>query len=480
MLTLVLNCGSSSLKFQLINLEHDQLVAKGMVEKIGTGRAILSYWPANRNPIREIVEIYNHEVALKLALNVLTDAARGGVLDDISQIDAVGHRVAHGGEKFSASVLVTDEVKKEIDYCSIFAPLHNPANLMGINACSELLGIDQVAVFDTAFHQQIPQRAYLYPLPFSIYERFKIRKYGFHGTSHAYVGKQAAKQLGKNFNDLKLISCHLGNGASIAAIKDGISVDTTMGFTPLDGLMMGTRCGNIDPAIVTYLIQNTELDAAEVNRLMNSSSGLKGISQTSNDMREVEEEAKSGSKSHQLALDMYCYRIKQFIGNYYAILNGIDALIFTAGVGENSATIRSMVCEDMEALGIEIDPKKNEACDPFIGTGKVNVMIVPTNEELAIAQETYRIIHAKLEETKVRKEQEKMEMELAKISEADKAKIAIVWSKHQDRSDQDLLDIIEKENGLKVDQNVFEKLLKVMDLRNTDTIGTERTQGIGQ
>jgi acetate kinase len=390
--TLILNCGSSSLKFQLIETNNDELIAKGLVEKIGTSNSIVTYTGVKKNEVREVYEIKNHDVALQRIISYLTDRVRG-VIGQVSEIEAVGHRVVHGGEKFSDSVLIDEDVVKIIQECSVFAPLHNPPNLMGIKACSELIkNIAQVAVFDTAFHQKMPAYAYLYALPYAMYEKLKIRRYGFHGTSHSFVSKRAAEILNKDYKKFKVIVCHLGNGASAAAIKNGVSIDTSMGFTPLEGLIMGTRCGDIDPAIIPYLEEKEQLSAAEINNLMNKESGLKGISKISSDMREVVEAIEEGSELHKLAFDMYCYRIKKYIGSYYAALDGVDAVVFTAGIGENSGIVRKTICEGLGCLGISIDDEKNKKNELQIGTGKTQVMVVPTNEELAIAHETNRIL----------------------------------------------------------------------------------------
>jgi len=461
---LVLNCGSSSVKFQLIEADKDKLIAKGIVEKIGSGSAVLRYKPINRNEIREVLEVKDHEYAIKLTLNTLTDKSRG-VIKDVDEISAVGHRVVHGGESFSGSVIITDEVVEEIQNCVIFAPLHNPANLKGIQSCTSLIsGVHQVAVFDTAFHQKMPKEAYIYGLPYAIYEKHKIRRYGFHGTSHWYVSKRAAQILKKDYNKFRVITCHLGNGASIAAVKDGVSLDTSMGFTPLEGLIMGTRCGDIDPAIVPYLMEKENLSYKEVDNLMNKQSGLKGISKTTNDMREIEEEAEGGSELHQLALDMFCYRIKKYIGAYCAVIGGVDAIVFTGGIGENSVIVRQKVCNGLEFLGVSIDSEKNKNNEISIGKDKVNVMVIPTNEELAISQETYRVLKEKFEREQREKQEKKTQNELNQLKESDKAKIAIVWANNKDLSHKEILDILHQEKGIKISPEAFEELLIVMDL----------------
>lgn len=466
MKTLVLNCGSSSLKFQLINTRSEELLAKGIVEKIGTGNAVFNYQNKDGKKVHEIMEIRNHEVALKLVINNLT-AQQWGVLSSISEIEAIGHRVVHGGEKFSGSVLITQEVIESIKECSIFAPLHNPPNLMGIMACSTFVaGIDQVAVFDTAFHQGIPPHAYVYGLPYSLYEQLKIRRYGFHGTSHSYVAKKAAETLGRDYyNDFKVITAHLGNGASLAAVKNGVSIDTTMGFTPLEGLAMGTRCGDIDPAILPYVMEKELLSPKEIDHLMNKLSGLKGISKTTNDMREIEEEALDGSVQHILALDIFCYRVKKYLAAYHGILNGADAIVFTAGIGENSRTVREKVCEGLDNLGIVIDKEKNTKNQVLIGDGRTKVMVIPTNEELAIAHETYRVLKDSIERKENEVKEKLVKEELNSLTEAKKAAIAIFCAKNADRSTKELYDSAKKILQLKISGSAFEELLKAMAIR---------------
>lgn len=389
---LVLNSGSSSVKFQFMRMEDEGVLAKGIVEKIGSSDAIVSYQPTGRNKIREIREVPNHSVAIELVLNLLL-SPQHGVIREKREIDGVGHRVVHGGEDFSESVLITDKVKATIRKCIQFAPLHNPHNLKGIEACDALLpGTPQVAVFDTAFHQTIPPKAYIYGLPYALYRKLSIRRYGFHGTSHAYVARKAAEHLGRPLEKLRLITCHLGNGASITAIAEGRSIDTTMGFTPLEGLVMGTRCGSIDPALVPYIMEREKLGTKEIDSIMNKNSGMLGLTETSNDMREVEREAAHGSERHKLALEIYCHTVKKYIGAYMAELGRLDAIVFTGGIGENSRLVRRLSCEGLEGFGIVIDEAKNEANETIISSGRVKVMVVPTNEELAIARDTSRIL----------------------------------------------------------------------------------------
>ncbi len=389
---LVLNSGSSSVKFQFMDIESESALAKGIVERIGASDAIITYQPKDKNKIREIREVINHEVAIEIVLAMLLHPQHG-VIKDKNEIDGIGHRVVHGGEEFSQSVLITEKVKQAVRKCNQFAPLHNPHNLKGIEACEHLLGgIPQVGVFDTAFHHSIPPKAYIYGLPYALYKKLGIRRYGFHGTSHRYVAAKAAEIMGKPIEKLKLITCHLGNGASITAIDRGNSVDTTMGFTPLEGLVMGTRCGDIDPALVPYIMQNENMTAAQIDSMMNKNSGMLGLTETSHDMREIEAEASRGSERHILALDIYSYKIRKYIGAYIATLGGVDAIIFTGGVGEKSFYVRERVCTGLEALGIAIDAEKNGKNELSIGTGKVRILVVPTNEELLIARDTAQIL----------------------------------------------------------------------------------------
>jgi|GEM_PF-4728 len=394
MKVLVLNSGSSSIKFQLIRMEDESLLAKGIVEKIGSSDAIITYQPAGKNKIREIREVKNHEVAIEIVLSLLLHPQHG-VIRDKTEIDGIGHRVVHGGEDFSGSVLITEKVKASLRKFIQFAPLHNPANLKGIEACEALLpGAPQIGVFDTAFHQTLPPKAYIYGLPYALYKKLRIRRYGFHGTSHNFVAQRAAEFLKRPIAELKIITCHLGNGASITAVDGGKSVDTTMGFTPLEGLVMGTRCGSIDPALVPYIMEREKLGTKEIDSIMNKNSGMLGLTETSNDMREIEQEAARGSERHRLALEIYCYHVRKYIGAYMAVLGGVDAVVFTGGIGENSRLVRRLVCEGLDALGIAVDPAKNEKNERDIGTGRVKILVIPTNEELAIARDTRAILEA--------------------------------------------------------------------------------------
>ena len=389
---LVINCGSSSLKFQLIQSDTEDVLAKGLCERIGIEGSRIVYTPAGKDKITIESPMPDHTNAIKLVLNCLTDETNG-VVKSLSEIHAVGHRVVHGGEKFASSVVVNDEVMKAIEECSNLAPLHNPANLLGISVCKELMpGVPQVAVFDTAFHQTMPPKAYLYGLPYEAYTEDKIRRYGFHGTSHSYVSKRVAEMLGKKPEDLKTIVCHLGNGSSICAVNQGKCVDTTMGLTPLAGLLMGTRCGDIDPSILEFYAQKHNLDVYQVTDILNKKSGVLGISGVSSDFRDVEEAADAGNERCKYALDAFKYQVAKFIGGYAAAMNGVDVIVFTAGVGENSATTRQGVCDYLGYLGITIDAEANgnrgEEIEITTADSKVKVFVVPTNEELMIARDT--------------------------------------------------------------------------------------------
>jgi len=397
---LVLNCGSSSIKYQFIDTEIQEALAIGMVERIGMSSAVLTHTPKGKEKIRIVGEILDHTIAIEYVLAVLL-SPNHGVIKDKSEIDAVGHRVVHGGEDFSASVLITDRVMSVIKENIELAPLHNPPNIKGIQAAkSHLPKIPQVAVFDTAFHANMPTYAYLYGIPYVLYRRYKIRRYGFHGTSHRFVAERAVKLLGKPYNELKLITCHLGNGASIAAIDKGISVDTSMGFTPLEGLLMGTRSGDLDPSIITYVMGKEGLEIREMNALLNKHSGLIGVSGESSDMREVEEAVAEGDKKAKNAFDLFTYRIKKYVGSYIAALGGLDALVFTGGIGENSVNVRKAVCSNMNYLGLDLDLVKNENAkgemDLSTENSKAKILRIPTNEELVIALDTEQIVKEQL------------------------------------------------------------------------------------
>ena len=397
---LVINAGSSSLKYQLLNAVTGDVLARGLAERIGQKDAQIVHAANGADPVYLSVDMENHKVAIKAMLGVLTSEEHG-IIKSMNEIDAVGHRVVHGGESFASSVLITPEVKRAIRSCFDLAPLHNPSNMIGIESCEEAMpGVPQVAVFDTAFHQTMPAKSYMYALPYDLYERLGVRKYGFHGTSHSYVARRAAAILGIPFDALKIITCHLGNGASIAAVDNGRCIDTSMGLTPLAGLCMGTRCGDIDPAIVTFLMEKENLDAHEVDDLMNRKSGVSGISGVSSDFRDLYVAAGEGHKRASLALDMFKYRCRKFIGSYAAAMGGVDAVVFTAGVGENNSDIRLGSCEGLAYMGVKIDPYRNAAVksrEAVVSTddSPVKVLVVPTNEELAIAQETAVICGAK-------------------------------------------------------------------------------------
>jgi acetate kinase len=404
MKVIVLNCGSSSIKYQLIETETGAPLAKGAVERIGMASALLTHKPHNGEKIKIVGEILDHKIAIEYVLAVLM-SKNHGVISDMSEIDAVGHRVVHGGETFSGSVLITEQVMQAIKDNIDIAPLHNPANIKGIEAAkAHLPKVPQVAVFDTAFHVNMPPKAYLYGIPYTLYKRYKIRRYGFHGTSHRYVSRRAAVRLGRDLSELKIVSAHLGNGASMAAIKDGRSVDTTMGFTPLEGLLMGTRTGDMDPSVILYIMGKEELSLHEANTLMNKHSGLLGISGESSDMREIEQAIEEGHKRARLAFDVFTYRIKKYIGAYAAAMGGLDAIVFTGGIGENSPLVRKTVCEDLEFLGVKLDEKKNaEATGEAVlsdENSRVKVLKIPTNEELVIALDTEKIVREQLNEAR--------------------------------------------------------------------------------
>lgn len=393
---LVINCGSSSLKYQLINMENEEVLAKGICERIGIQGSFLKHQPGEADKVMIEKPMPTHMEAIQSVIDALVDPNHG-VIKNMSEINAVGHRVVHAGEKFATSVVINKAVMEALNECIELAPLHNPPNIMGIEACEKIMpGVPMVGVFDTAFHQTMPKEAYIYAIPYEMYEKYKIRRYGFHGTSHKYVTEKAAEFLGKPASELKLVTCHLGNGASVAAVNKGKSVDTSMGFTPLEGLVMGTRCGDIDPAIVTFLQEKEGLTSEQVNNLMNKKSGVLGISKLSSDFRDIEEAAEKGNENAQLALEVYNYKVKKYIGSYLAAMNGADAIIFTAGLGENSDVVREAICKDMDFLGIKIDPAKNKVrgklTDISAEGSKVKVLIVPTNEELMIARDTKALI----------------------------------------------------------------------------------------
>lgn len=393
---LVVNCGSSSLKYQLINMSDESVIAKGLVERIGIEGSVLKHEVPGMDKVVIEKAMPDHKVAIGLVLDALVDENHGAI-KDMKEISAVGHRVVHAGEKFSDSVVINDEVIKALEECIELAPLHNPANLMGIAACKELMpNTPMVAVFDTAFHQTMPKASYIYPLPYELYEKYGVRKYGFHGTSHRYVSQRAAEFLGEKLEDLKVITCHLGNGASLAAIKDGKCIDTSMGFTPLEGLVMGTRCGDIDPAIVTFVMEKENLDLAGINNLMNKQSGVLGISGVSSDFRDIEGAAEEGNERAALAIEAFNHRVKKYIGSYAAEMGGADVIIFTAGLGENSISNREEICKGLEFMGAKLDVEKNNVRgkDTIVSTddSKVKILVIPTNEELMIAKDTQALL----------------------------------------------------------------------------------------
>ncbi len=396
MVILVINAGSSSLKYQLINMDEEKVLAKGVCDRIGLTGSIIKHKTFDGRAVEKEIEMNTHKEAIETLINVLTDK-EWGVIKSLSEISAVGHRVVHGGEKFFKSVVINDEVMKTLEECVELAPLHNPPNITGIRACQQtMVGVPQVAVFDTAFHQSIPPKAYIYALPYEYYKKYKLRKYGFHGTSHKYVSERAALLLGKPYEQLKLVTCHLGNGSSIAAVDCGKTIDTSMGFTPLDGLAMGTRCGTIDPAVVTFLMNKEGISSEEVDAIMNKKSGVLGISGVSSDFRDLDTAVDEGNERAALALEVFTYQVKKTIGEYAFAMGGLDAVIFTAGIGENNPKIRRMVCENLEFAGIAIDQEKNalrgQEIDISAPGAKVRTLVIPTNEELAIAKETKKLI----------------------------------------------------------------------------------------
>ncbi len=392
---LVINCGSSSLKFQLINSDTEAVLAKGLCERIGIdGR--LTYQPAGSDKTTEDKAMPTHTEAIQFVIDALTDKERG-VVGSLDEIGAVGHRVVHGGEKFASSAVITDEMLKAVEECNDLAPLHNPANLIGIDACKKLMpNTPMVGVFDTAFHQTMPEKAYMYGLPYEYYEDYKVRRYGFHGTSHSFVSKRTADVLGKSYDNLKTIVCHLGNGASICAVLNGKSIDTSMGLTPLEGLVMGTRSGDIDPAILEFLSKKEGMDITALMNMLNKKSGVHGVSGISSDFRDLAAGAEAGNKRAQIAIEVFAYRVAKYVGSYAAAMNGVDAIAFTAGIGENDSSIRAKVCEYLGYLGIKLDAeankKRGEEIEISTPDSKVKVLVIPTNEELAIARETVALV----------------------------------------------------------------------------------------
>ena len=394
---LVINCGSSSLKFQLINAETEKVLAKGLCERIGIdGR--LTYQPAGGEKEKSDLAMPTHTEAIQFVIDALTNE-KTGVVKSLDEIGAVGHRLVHGGEKFASSVVITDEVKKAVEECNDLAPLHNPANLIGVAACEKLMpGTPMVAVFDTAFHQTMPEKAYMYGLPYEYYEKYKVRRYGFHGTSHSFVSKRAAEVMGKSYDEVKTIVCHLGNGSSVSAVLNGKCVDTSMGLTPLEGLVMGTRSGDIDPAIMEFIAKKENLDIDGVMNVLNKKSGVFGISGgLSSDFRDLTDAMNAGDKKAKIAMDVFSYRVAKYIGSYAAAMNGVDDIVFTAGIGENDDYVREEVCKYLGYLGVDFDSEVNKGlrgkeAELTKEGSKVKVFVIPTNEELAIARETLALV----------------------------------------------------------------------------------------
>jgi len=393
---LVVNSGSSSIKYQLFNMTDESVLAKGLVERIGISDSIINHYPSNGQPVITHRDIPNHRAGIKLMMNALLHQEYG-VINDVSEISAVGHRVVHAGEKFSGSVLLTEEVMDALKECIELAPLHNPPNILGIEVCKELMpGVPQVGVFDTAFHQTIPECAYLYGIPYKFYKKYKIRRYGFHGTSHKYVAQRAADILKKPIEELKIITCHLGNGSSITAVKNGVSIDTSLGFGTVAGIIMGTRCGDVDPAVIPFLMDKENLTVKDINKILYKESGFLGLSEgISSDKRDLREKANQGDERAIRTISVFTYGIKKYIGAYAAAMGGLDVIVFTAGIGENSQETRADACEGLEFLGVKIDQEKNKVRgkEAIISDNdsRVKVMVIPTNEELMIAKDTAEI-----------------------------------------------------------------------------------------
>lgn len=373
-------------------MTDESVLAKGLVERIGIEGSVLTHQPADKDKTIINADIENHSIAIKLVVDALTNAEHG-VITSMQEITAVGHRVVHGAEKFASSVLITPEVMQALEECIEMAPLHNPPNILGINACEKLMpGVPQVGVFDTAFHQTMPKKAFIYGLPYEAYEKHRVRRYGFHGTSHKFVAQSVAELMGKDINELKIVTCHLGNGSSVAAVKNGQVIDTSMGFTPLEGLVMGTRCGDVDPAILPFLMKKEGLSVEDMDNYINKKSGVLGISGVSSDFRDIEGAAEEGNERAQLALDIFAYRVRKYIGSYVAAMGGVDAIVFTAGLGENSVSMRAMIAEGLDFLGTKICNERNnvrgKAREISAEGSQVKLFIVPTNEELMIARDT--------------------------------------------------------------------------------------------
>ena len=400
MKVLVINCGSSSLKYQVLDMTNEALLCKGLVERIGMEGSVITHEKIGMDKVKNVVPMNDHKDAIEQVLAAVQNAEHG-VVKSMDEIGAVGHRVVHAGEKFACSVKITEEVIKALEECVELAPLHNPPNLLGIEACKQLMPeTPMVGVFDTAFHQTMPAESYIYAIPYEYYQKHGIRRYGFHGTSHKYVAERAAHMLNTSLDDLKLITCHLGNGASVSAIKRGKCIDTSMGFTPLEGLVMGTRSGDIDPAIVTFIREKENLPQGVANEILNKKSGVLGISGVSSDFRDLEEAVAEGNERAALALKVFAHKVRFYIGAYIAEMNGVDAIIFTAGVGENDITMREVICHNLGNLGIKLDPLKNKVRgkETIISTddSKVKILLIPTNEELMIARDTYNIVTGRM------------------------------------------------------------------------------------
>ena len=396
MKVLVINCGSSSLKYQVLDMTNESLLCKGLVERIGMEGSVITHEKIGMDKVKNVVPMNDHKDAIAQVLDAVQNAEHG-VVKSMDEIGAVGHRVVHAGEKFACSVKITEEVVKALEECVQLAPLHNPPNLLGIEACKQLMPeTPMVGVFDTAFHQTMPPESYIYAIPYEYYQKHGIRRYGFHGTSHKYVAERASYMLNTSLDDLKLITCHLGNGASVSAIKRGKCIDTSMGFTPLEGLVMGTRSGDIDPAIVTFIREKENLPQGVANEILNKKSGVLGISGVSSDFRDIEEAVAEGNERAALALKVFAHKVRFYIGAYIAEMNGVDAIIFTAGVGENDVTMREVICHNLGNLGIKLDPVKNKVRgkETIISTddSRVKILLIPTNEELMIARDTYNIV----------------------------------------------------------------------------------------
>ena len=401
MKVLVINAGSSSIKYQLIDMTNEALLAKGQCDRIGIEGGNFKQKNADGSEYKVNVDIPDHAAGIKLVVDALTSKEHG-VIASMSEISAVGHRVVHGGEKFSGSVVINEDIIEAMKECSVLSPLHNPANLTGIRACQEIMGADvpQVGVFDTSFHQTMPDFAYMYAIPYEYYEKYKLRRYGFHGTSHRYVTARAAAMLGKKPEEINIVTCHLGNGSSITAVKGGKSFDTTMGVTPLEGLMMGTRCGNIDPAIIPFLMEKEGLTAKDIDTMMNKKSGILGVTGgVTSDNRDIEEGARAGNERYQLIESMLCHQITKFVGGYAAAMGGVDAIVFTGGIGENNPQYRARVGKNLEFMGVKVDEETNQKAkrtsdeyDISTADAKVRMLVIPTNEELMIARDTYELV----------------------------------------------------------------------------------------